>query len=61
MLRSQERASDLPELELQMVVSYVMWVLGTELRSSGRAAGALNQETISPALFSACSNTYFIY
>ena len=43
------RASDLLELELQMVVSYLMWVLGSELRFSARVAGALNYRTISPA------------
>lgn len=28
--------SDVRELELQMVVSHLMWVLGTEFRSGGR-------------------------
>lgn len=30
------------ELESQMLVGLLRWVLGTELRCSGRAAGALN-------------------
>lgn len=28
---SQKRVSDPPELELHMVVSHLMWVVGTEL------------------------------
>lgn len=35
------------ELELQAVVSYSTWVLGTELQFSGRAVRALNHETTS--------------
>ena len=31
-------------LELKVTVSYVLWLLGTESRSSARAAGALNHE-----------------
>lgn len=31
-----------PELELQVVVSHLTWVLETELRSSGRPASPLN-------------------
>ena len=30
------------ELKFQAAVSYVIWVLGTMLRSSGRAANSLN-------------------
>lgn len=42
----QRRASD--SLELQMV-STTMWVLGTELASSGRAASAFHCRVISSA------------
>jgi hypothetical protein len=38
----QRRMSDSLELELQAVVRYLMWVMGTELRSSGRVVNALN-------------------
>lgn len=38
--RGQKRALDSLELELHVVVSYQMWLLGTELVSSGRAARA---------------------
>ena len=41
--------TDPPELELQVVVSCWIWVLGTKLRSSARAASALNHWVISPA------------
>jgi hypothetical protein len=40
--RGQRRISDLLELELQAIVSCLMWVLGTELGSSAGAAGALS-------------------
>lgn len=50
-----ERTSDPLELELQVTVSHLMWVLGTKSLSPGRAAAhALNHQymllTISPAL-----------
>ena len=45
----QKRVSDPLELELQVVVSRLMWVLVTELRSSTRAARALNTLATSPA------------
>lgn len=38
------------EVELQVVVSLPMWVLGTELGSSGRAGNTLKHEAISPAV-----------
>ena len=38
----QKRPSDLLELELQVIVSYPVLVLGAEPASSGRAANALN-------------------
>jgi hypothetical protein len=38
----QKKASDLLKPELEAVVSHLMWVLGTELGSSGRAMSALN-------------------
>ena len=34
-----------PELELQVVVSHFMWMLGTKLRSSGKAAVLLTTES----------------
>ena len=34
------------ELELQMTVSYPMWMLGTELRFSGRATNFLKHRVI---------------
>lgn len=42
---------DPQELQLQIVVSHLTWILGTELRSSERAASVLNGRTISPATF----------
>jgi hypothetical protein len=44
--QDQKRESDVLELDLQMVVS---WVLGIVPRLSGRAASALNCQAISPA------------
>lgn len=39
------------EMELQAVVSYLTWALGSNLRSLGRAAAStLNLRTISPSL-----------
>ena len=43
--RGCERESDVspqPQLLLQAVLSYLMWVLGTEFESFGRIAGVLN-------------------
>ena len=40
----QKRAPDTLELKLQAVESCLLWVLGTELRSCGRAASALTAE-----------------
>jgi hypothetical protein len=40
--RSQKKVLDPLELELQTVVNSWKWVLGTELKSSGRTASALN-------------------
>lgn len=45
--RNQERVSDPPELELQALVGCPIWVLGTELGSSTKAASTLNHWTIS--------------
>jgi hypothetical protein len=39
----RQRASDPLELELQAVVSCLMWVLETEPGSSARAVSALNR------------------
>ena len=52
--RGQKRVSDLLELELQAVVNSPLWVLGTELWSSARAANVLDLWVISPVL-STCS------
>lgn len=38
----ETRASDPLELKFQMVVSRLLWVLGIELQSSGRAVRAFN-------------------
>lgn len=38
-----------PEAESQVVVSYLLWVLGRKLRPSGEAMLALNYGAISPA------------
>jgi hypothetical protein len=38
----QKRSSDPLEIELQVVVSHLTWVLGTELRSSGRTVCSFN-------------------
>lgn len=37
------------ELKLRMAVNCLMWVLGTELSSSGRVLSVLNYDAISPA------------
>ena len=34
----EHRSLDPLELELQLVVSHLMWMLGTELRSSGKTS-----------------------
>ena len=46
-LVSQKRALVPLELELQAVVSCIMWVLGTVSGPSVRAANALNQSSVS--------------
>jgi hypothetical protein len=43
-----ESVLDPLEQELQAVVSFPMWVLGTKLRSSGKAANAVSCWVISP-------------
>lgn len=57
--------SDTLELDLQAVVSCLTWGLGPELRSSARAAHALNHLVISPAPskvdFIACSHPQLQY
>jgi hypothetical protein len=50
--RCQKAALDPLKPELQAVVRPLAWVLGTELRSSGRAAGSLTSE---PFLQAPCS------
>lgn len=37
-----------PELKLQAVVSHPMWVLGTQLRASGRAALINAESSLQP-------------
>lgn len=44
-------------LESQAVVSYLIWVLGAKVRSSGRSASILDYWTISSAL--SCSLVFF--
>jgi hypothetical protein len=44
-----QKVIDPRELEVQMVVSHLMWVLTTKLGSSGRAVNALNNWVISLA------------
>lgn len=46
---SQARGVRFLELELQVVVSSLAWMLGTRLKSSARAAFALNHCAISLA------------
>lgn len=50
----QKRASDPLELELEKVVSHLIWVLATEPGSSVRGVSALKRQTTSPA--SQCSS-----
>lgn len=42
--------SDCLDLELQLVVSHLTWVLGTQLRSSVREVYALSRWATAPAL-----------
>lgn len=49
-LESQKEELDFLELDLQIVACLLMWVLGTEPRSSSRAPNAVNWWAISPAL-----------
>jgi hypothetical protein len=44
------KTSDSPELQLQAVVSHLIWLIETELMSSGRKASPLNLCAISAAL-----------
>ena len=41
-LTGQKRVSDTQELKLHMIVSWLMWVLGTKVQSSGKDASSLN-------------------
>lgn len=43
----QKRVSNSLDMDLQEVVSHVMWLLGTESRSSARSTATLNCSTIS--------------
>lgn len=49
MSQVQRKASDPPELTVQVVMSRPMWMWGTELSSSARAVCALKCSVISPA------------
>jgi hypothetical protein len=53
--RSQKRVSDNLQVELQVVVSHLLWILGTKLRSSRRAMCILNSWAICPASWCAFS------
>ena len=44
------RDTGLPELELQVIVSHLMWVLGTELGSSVRVVFIFNNWAVFPGL-----------
>lgn len=47
----QKGVSDLLELELQVVGSYVTWVLGTKPGSSDRVTSTPNHEAVFPVRF----------
>lgn len=49
------RVLDPLELKLQGVVSHLMWVLGTQLQSSAKAASAFDSRTLSSASVSLLS------
>jgi hypothetical protein len=49
-LRGQKGVFNALELELQAIVIYWTWLLGTELKSFGRAGSTLNPCTISLSL-----------
>lgn len=55
--RSQKRVFHYLELELQVVLSFLLWLSGITLRSSGRAIRALNCRVISPAQRSSYSSS----
>lgn len=44
---TRKKVMDPLELKLQAVVTHCMWVLGTELRSSGKSASTLNHDATS--------------
>lgn len=46
--RDQKRVSNPPELELQVVISLLTWVLGAKLDSSGRAEKMLLTVSLAP-------------
>lgn len=43
----QAEVSNLPELDLKILVSYLTWALGTKLMSFGRSASALRHCDVS--------------
>lgn len=48
--RGERMVSDCLDLELQLVVSHLTWVPGTQLRSSVREVYALSRWATAPAL-----------
>jgi hypothetical protein len=59
---NEKRTVDTPEMELQVGVSCLLLVLGTELRSSGGEGNTFNCWVISPApelfIFKKCETNY---
>lgn len=47
-VRVQKNKSNSLKLDLQLIVSHLMWVLGAEPRFSARAVGILNHSDLSP-------------
>jgi hypothetical protein len=56
----QKRTLDLLRLELQAVVSHLMWMLGIELLSSGKTGSTLNSSTKSPIFSREILSTYIV-
>jgi hypothetical protein len=57
--KDQKRVSVSLELELHLVVSYLVLVLGIELRSSGRATAVFSTETSPQSLYISFSHWPF--
>ena len=56
--RDRKRVLDLPELELQEVVSCLVWVLGIELGSSAKAESTCTTSQSSSPSFCICCEEY---